>query len=301
MRRLFALVGLSLALLLAIGWSVAASQEGDREADIVVAVSPEGAVTVGDVVEIRITVRHEIGDRVLVEPGVVQLGSVEPSAAVGTAISGAETLIVYRTRSFRVGVFDVSLPEVRIARRDGSIERRPLSTVTVEVQSVLSDPPEARPLTGPDLIDGGSRTFAPWIVAIIGVGAGFALARVVRRRRVAPLPASTSSEVVDAAQSTPRFEMDSELSAAEQCRQLSAAVRDRLAEDWPLPASALTASEIGPALARAGAPSSVVLRVTQLLEACDRVQFGGERPAPERLRGYAVQAAAIWSEVARED
>lgn len=297
MRRLLALVGLSLAPLLAFCWSVAAAQE----ADIVVDVSPEGAVTVGDVVEIRITVRHEIGDRVLVEPGALQLGSVEPSAALRTAISGSETLIVYRTRSFRVGRFDVPLPDVRIARSDGSIDRRPLRPVTVEVQSVLSDPPQAQPLTDPDLIEGGARTFAPWIVAIIGVGVGFALARVVRRRRATPMPAPTSNEVVDAAHSTPSFEMDSTRSAAEQCRQLSAAVRDRLAEDWPLPATALTASEIGPALARAGAPSSVVLRVTQLLEACDRVQFGGETPAPERLRGYAAQAAAIWSEVAHED
>ena len=90
--------------------------------------------------------------------------------------------------------------------------------------------------------------------------------------------------------------MDDSLEAAEQCRQLASAVRSRLAAEWSLPASALTAAEIGPALAAAGAPGAVVLRVTRLLEACDRVQFGGERPTEERLHGYLQLAEAIWSE-----
>ena len=289
---------LALAVLLfALCWSVSAAQDETLE----VVVSPDGSVTVGDVVEIQVTIRHAVGDRVLAEPGVVQLGSVEPSAAMLTAVSGSETLLIYRTRSFRVGRFDVALPDIQVARLDGSIDRLPLEPVSFEVRSVLSDPPRAQPLSGPDLLEGEARTFAPWIVAIIGMGAGFALARVARRRRRAPTPAPASSDTVDAARITPVFEMSSALSPAEQCRLLSAAVRERLAQDWPLPANALTAAEIGPALARAGAPSSVVLRVTQLLEACVRVQFGGETPAPERLRGYAAQAAAIWSEAAHAD
>ena len=293
MRRPLALA----ALMFILCWGASMAQEAGVE----LAVSPEGAVTVGDLVEVQVTIRHAVGDRVLAEPGVVQLGSVEPSAPMLTAVSGSETLIVYRTRSFRVGRFELELPDIQIARLDGSIDRLPLETVSFEVRSVLTDPPQAQPLTDPDLLEGEARTFAPWIVAIIGVGAGFALARVARRWRRAPTAGPASSGTAADSRVTPVFEMSSALSPAEQCRMLSAAVRERLAEDWPLPASALTAVEMGPALARAGAPSSVVLRVTQLLEACDRVQFGGETPAPERLRGYAAQAAAIWSEADREN
>ena len=281
-------IGLALALI----WSVASAQLAEVE----VTVTPEGPITVGDLVDVRIAVQHEAGARVEVDGGLVQLGGMEPSAAVVTQVSETETHVVYQTRSFSVGVFSVALPDIVVVGADDSVADIAVPATAIEVESVLSDPPESRPLTAPDLLEGEARTFAPWIVAMIGIGAGFVMARLARRwvRRQAAAPPAQTADFPEAA--PPSFDMDASLPAAEQCQRLASAVRARLADDWPLPASALTPAEIGPALARAGAPSVVVLRATQLLEACDRVQYGGEQPTPARLAGYAQLAAAIWSE-----
>ncbi len=259
-------------------------------------IAPNGELTVGDPVELRVAVTHEPGDSLLMDNSVLQIGGMEPSAPVMTEISETETLIVFQTRAFAVGVFDVELPPITIQRADRSLTEIPLPSISITITSVLGDETEPRPLTDPDLLQADGRTFAPWIVAIIGIGLGFILARVVRRRYRRPAPMATAISADTVAPLQVSFELDPSLEAAEQCRQLASAVRSRLSSDWALPASALTSSEIGPALAAAGASSVVVLRVTRLLEACDRVQYGGEQPTPERLNGYVQLAEAIWSD-----
>ena len=284
---LLAVLGLAIAALPAATW--AESPEAD------VAIEPDGELTVGDPVALRIIVSHEPGDRVLFDGAVVQMGGMEPAAPVISELTETETLVVFQTRAFATGRFEVQLPPIPIQRADGSLTAVSPQPVALLVASVLDGETEPRPLTAPNLLGGDRRTFTPWIVAIIGIGAGFVLARVISRRY--RRPAETSIRETTAAALTPRatFEIDASLEPAEQCRQLATSIRSRLSDDWSLPASALTASEIGPALAAAGAPGAVVLRVTQLLEACDRAQFGGDLPTPERLQGYAQLAEAIWS------
>ena len=261
-----------------------------------VQVLPNGELTVGDPVEIKINLAHEPGARVLMDSAVVQMGGMEPSAPVISILSETETLLVFQTRAFATGLFEVELPLIPVLGADQSLTEVAVDPVTIAIASVLNAETEPRPLTGPDLLEGEGRTFAPWIVAIIGIGLGFVLARMLRRWRRQQVAAegphtAEPSTVVQAS-----FDMDSSLGAADQCRQLATSVRARLGGDWSLPASALTSSEIGPALAAAGAPGVIVLRVTRLLEACDRVQFGGEQPTPERLSGYRQLAEAIWSD-----
>lgn len=261
-----------------------------------VSIVPDGALTVGDPVEIRVSITHEPGERVLMDGSVVQMGGMEPAAPVITEVSETETLVVFQTQAFATGRFDAELPAIPIQRADQTLTELALRPVSITVTSVLEEVSEPRPISGPDLLDGDRRSFTPWIVAFIGIGLGFVLTTVLRRRfRRSPMVvATTGSEAVG---SQPvGFEPDATLDPAEQCRQLATSVRVRLAEDWSLPASALTSSEIGPALAAVGAPGVVVLRVTRLLEACDRVQFGGELPSPDRVSGYVQLAESIWSD-----
>lgn len=286
-----------LALVLAIavgvlGLNTALAEEPTATLQIV----PDSELTVGDPVEVRITLTHEAGDRVLMEGAVVQMGGMEPSAPLITEISPTETLVVFQTRSFATGTFEVELPSIALQLADQSLTEVSLRPLSISVTSVLTDETEPRPLSGPDLLEGQERTFTPWIVAIIGVAAGFILARIIRRRRRVAVAVGPTAEPAAPTSVRPALEMDAALEAAEQCRQLATAVRARLAAEWSLPASALTSSEIGPALAAAGAPGVVALRTTRLLEACDRVQFGGEQPTQERLRGYLQLAEAIWSD-----
>ena len=261
-----------------------------------VQVLPEGELTVGDPVEIRVALSHEAGARVLMDGSVVQMGGMEPSAPVISMLSDTQTLVLFQTRAFASGRFEVELPPIPVLGADQSVTEVPLDPVTIGIASVLDGDTEPRPLSGPDLLAGEGRTFAPWIVAIIGIGLGFVLARLVRRWRGAQVAAEGAQTMEPSAAAQVSFAMDASLDAAEQCRLLATTVRARLSRDWSLPASALTASEIGPALAAAGAPGVVVLRVTRLLEACDRVQFGGEQPTAERLHGYQQLAEAIWSD-----
>lgn len=267
-----------------------------EEPTATVQIVPDGELTVGDPVEVQVTLAHEVGDRVLMEGAVVQMGGMEPSAPLITEINETETLIVFRTRSFATGTFEVKLPSISLQLADRSVTEVALRPLSISVTSVLTDDSEPRPLTGPDLLEGQGRTFTAWIVAIIGVGVGFILARLIRQRRRAAEAVGPTTEPAGPTRQRAALEMDHSLEAAEQCRQLATAVRARLAAEWSLPASALTSSEIGPALAAAGASGVVVLRTARLLEACDRVQFGGEEPTPERLRGYLQQAQAIWSD-----
>ncbi len=280
------------ALMMSLGAGVIVAEE--PVADVVIV--PDGQLTVGDPVEVQVTISHEPGDRVLMDGSVVQMGGMEPSAPVITPVSETETLVVFRTRAFGAAMFEVELPRIPIQRADRSLSEISLQPVAITITSVLDAQPEPRPITGPDLLGGDSRTFAPWIVAIIGVGLGFVAARVLRRRYRRPTEVTAADGAGAAVARRAPFELDDSLAVAEQCRQLASNVRSRLGKDWSLPASALTSSEIGPALAAAGAPGVVVLRVTRLLEACDRVQYGGERPTAERLQGYVQLAEAIWSD-----
>ena len=261
-----------------------------------VEVEPFVGLTVGDPVAVRVTITHAAGETVEMGGSLVEMGAMEPSAPVITEISDTQTLVVFQTRAFTTGSFEVALPSIPIRRTDGGLDEVALSPVLISVASVLTEDAQARPNTAPDLLEAEGRNFTPWIVAIIGIGLGFVVARIARGRiRTA---SKSDSEVGRAATVRPKVtvELDESLDAAEQCRRLSASVRSRLGDDWSLPADALTASEIGPALAAAGAPGVVILRVTRLIEACDRVQFGGEQPTPERLRGYRQLAEAIWEE-----
>lgn len=286
--------GLGLLLLLAavVPSVVAIAQEPAATVSIV----PDGELTVGDPVEVRVRISHEPGDRVLMDGSVVQMGGMEPAAPVITDVSETETLVVFQTRAFASGRFDAELPAIPIQRADQSLTELPLRPLSITISSVLDGQSEPRPISGPELLDGDRRSFTPWIVGIIGIGLGFVLATLVRRRfRRSPLTVAING--TEAAVTQPvGFEPDATLDQAEQCRQLATSVRSRLAEDWSLPASALTSSEIGPALAAVGAPGVVVLRVTRLLEACDRVQFGGELPSPDRVSGYVQLAESIWSD-----
>ncbi len=261
-----------------------------------VEVEPFVGLSVGDPVSIRVSILHESGAQVAMDGSLVDLGEMEPSTPRITVVSDTETLVTFQTRSFTIGSFEVVLPAIPILLADGTREEVILNPVLISVESVLIDDSQPRPNTAPDVLEADRRTFTPWIVAIIGIGLGFVVARFALRRARAPAIAEPSEEQTPVARQRVTFAMDDNLDAAEQCRRLANSVRTRLSNDWSLPASALTASEIGPALAAAGAPGVVVLRVTRLLEACDRVQFGGEQPTSERLHGYLQLAEAIWED-----
>ena len=136
------LAGLGLLVLLAavLATAVARAEEPGASVSIV----PDGELTVGDRVEVRVSVSHEAGDRVLMDGTVVQMGGMEPAAPVITEVSETETLVVFQTRAFATGRFDAELPAIPVQRADQSLTELVLRPVSITINSVLEGESEPR-------------------------------------------------------------------------------------------------------------------------------------------------------------
>lgn len=271
-----------------------ATAQEEARLTVEVAAGEGGPPTVGDPIVFRVEVRHAEDARVEVDSSMTELGRLDAALAEVEVVEPGLTVVIWRTAAFEVGMFEAALPPIVVVNGGG---RRTLTPPPqrVEVVSALPDSAEgeasARPLTPPQEIEGGSG-FAFWIAALLAIGAGFVLARVLgirARRRAGPRqPAAAEPEPLP----TPA-ELDADLGAAELCRGLAAAVRAHLARRYEIPARSLTSAELPEQLAAAGASASTVQRVRTLLRECDAVSFAEQRPPPERLAGYRELAAAI--------
>ena len=272
---------------------LAAAQE-DAQLTVEIAAGEGGPPTVGDPIVFRVEVRHAEDARVEVDSAMTELGRLDAALAEIELVEPGLTLVVWRTAAFEVGTFEAALPPIVVVGTGG---RRTLTPPPQRIEVVSALPEgtdseaEARPLTPPQEIEGGSG-FAFWIAALLAIGAGFLLARVLglrTRRRATPrqAPAPEPEPLPTLA------EIDQDASAAELCRALAAAVRAHLARRYEIPARSLTSAELPEQLAAAGASASTVQRVRTLLRECDAVTFAEQTPPPERLAGYRELAAAI--------
>ena len=248
-------------------------------------------VTVGDPIVFRVEVRHPEDARVELESSMTELGSLDAALPEIEPVEAGRTAVIWRSAAFQVGTFEVALPPIVVVGSGGRATLTP-PLQRVEVRSSLPNGSvEPRPITPPQELEGGS-SFAFWIAALLAIGAGFLLARVLglrARRRPAPGP-PTNPELA----SPPELpELGDATAPAEFCRDLAAAVRAHLAERYDIPAQSLTSAELPEYLASASAPASTVQRVRTLLRECDAAAFAAQTPPPERLAGYRELAAAI--------
>ena len=288
-----------LAALLALGLAAPAAAQQAAEAAATVTVQVEGQagggagarLTVGDPIVFRVEVRHPPDARVELEAAMTNLDPLDAALPEIELAAPGLTIVRWRSAAFAVGAFAVALPPI-IVVHGGERELIPLAPQRVEVASVLVEGlSEGRPLTPPQTLEGGSN-IAAWIAALLAVGAGFLLARILgvrARRRRAPSPAAAAARAPAAA--IPQ--LSSEAGAAEVCRALALAVRTNLAERYQIPARSLTSAELPGRLAAAGAPAATVQRVRTLLLECDAVTFADQSPPAERLAGYRELALAI--------
>lgn len=243
---------------------------------------------VGDEIVIEIEVDHAPGAAVSFGSSPVRLDPLDPAVPEIERQGAGRTLITLRTRGFAAGSFSVAPPALS-ASRDGAADEIALpGPVRIEIASVLSPGDELRGNAPPQLLPGGG--FAFWIAGLIALAAAFAATRLLRtalRRR----PAQPTPEPADAPAGL--AEIPPGAPAADVCAALSRDLRRHLAQRWQVPAESLTGAELPAALAAAGAPRASVERARSLLEQCDAVRFGGERPTTGRLRGYRELALSI--------
>ena len=282
------------ALLLAV-WALVglvASAGAQQPAELTVLVlGGEEPLTVGDPIVFRVEVRHAEEARVEAESSMTELGCLDAALAEIELVEPGLTAVIWRSAAFEVGQFEVALPPIVVAGGGGRQVLTPPPQRVEIVSALPGGSAEARPVTPPQEIEGRSD-FAFWIAALLAIGAGFVLARVLgvrARRRAAPrAPAVAESEPPAALPG-----VEAGLSAAEFCRALAAAVRGDLARRYAIPALSLTSAELPNHLAAAGAPAATVQRVRTLLRECDAATFAEQTPAPGRLAGYRELAAAI--------
>ena len=185
------LVAACLAIVLSVVAALAQEPAADIEVDV--EVEPFVGLTVGDPVTVTVTIAHDAGASVSMDGSLVEMGGMEPSAPVITEAGERETIVVFRTRAFRTGSFDVALPPIPIRGSDGTLTEVALNPVLITVGAVLTEDTQPRQNTGPDLLEGERRTFTPWIIAIIGIGLGFVAARFARRWRTPQIPSEMAS------------------------------------------------------------------------------------------------------------
>ena len=135
--------GLVIILAALLAFAVARAEDPQLSVSIV----PDGELTVGDPVEVQVTITHQPGDRVLMDGSVVQMGGMEPSAPVITELSQTETMVVFQTRAFGTATFEVGLPRIPMRRADGTLTELTPRPVSITITSVLGAESEPRPIT----------------------------------------------------------------------------------------------------------------------------------------------------------
>ena len=290
MRRAVALLLGVLAIALAI-----VSGAAQESAELTVETPGSGdQITVGDPIVFRIEVRHAEDARVEVESAMTPLGRLDASLPEIEEVEPGLTAVRWRTAAFEVGTFEVILPPIMVVGPDGE-KTLTLKPQRVEVVSALptgtNGAVEPRPLTPPQEIGGGS-SFAFWVAALLAIGVGFVLTRVLGiRARRRGRPAATAAPQAEGLPDLPNAEQGA--SAADVCRVLALTVRVHLERRYDIPARSLTSAELPEHLAAAGAPAATVQRVRTLLRECDAATFADQTPPPERLDGYRQLTAAI--------
>jgi hypothetical protein len=260
--------------------------------------------TIGAPVTLRLTIDLPPGATLIVPAAPTPLGALEPAVPEleeqSPTAAGERFTVAYRTRAFVTGALPVEFPPWSWRDAAGALHDLDIAPLELDVASVLPEDAEAispRPLKPAERLGGAP----PALGVILGPIAGaFALAAVLalwrRRRRPELLVTTPPPDPTAEATATLAGIRDSGLlpdRIPEFCHRVDVAIRDFLAARYDIPAPSLTAGELPPRLAAAGAQVGAVQMVTNLIAQTDAVAYAGARPPAERVARYLDLAAAI--------
>ena len=201
------------------------------------------------------------------------------------------TKVAYRTQTFALGLRTLSLPSLTLRDGAGTQQAIDVPALTLTVLSVLptsADGLAPRPLKLPE---SAGRAGAPWPTIGGGVGAGIALIviggagwRWGARRRDGPAAPTPDPALLAVDQAERELANITPVTPiAESSARLNIIVRNFLTARYRVPARNLTALELSPRLAAAGAPARTVQMTAQLCAACDAVAYADDRPSTEQI------------------
>ena len=299
LREWLVWLGIGLALIAAGLPDFAMAQAIDTNVEI----ARDGA-TVGDLVTVTVHVTHPSDTTVEAPSTLEPLADFDPAIpkiTQGRIGDRLVTKVVYRTRTFALGMRTLSLPALTLRGGAGTLQAIDVPAQTLTVLSVLptsADDLVPRPLKLPE---SAGRAGAPWPTIGGGVGAGIALIviggagwRWGARRRHGPA-APTSDPALLAVNQAERelANITPATPIAESSARLDIIVRNFLAARYRVPARNLTILELSPRLAVAGAPARTAQMTAKLCAACDAVAYANDRPSTEQIRRQIDLARTI--------
>jgi len=286
----------TLLFLLVLGAFAAAA--GRASADESVVTAPAG-LRVGDPFTLVVRVDVPAGATVDLVPEAEDWGDVEVVGVLSFVREplpegGERVTIAAEVAAFAPGEVEFT-PVVAVASADG-VEVRSLPPASVRVTPTLrpGDPLELGPLPGPVSVGGTPGWAGPAAVAgaaLFAFGAAFAVGFWWRRRSPAAEPPAAPQPLP-----LPQLEAVAKLleeNPAAGYRELAAAVRRVLEEQYRFPARALTTAELRARMEAEGVDRWQARLVVGLLEEGDAVVYAGYSPAPERRQADLSMAAEI--------
>jgi hypothetical protein len=271
-------------------------------------------VTVGDPIQLTVTVKHPANVTVETTSIDDQLGSLEPLGSDPpedrTVSGGMELRLRYRVAAFHTGPQQVPVITITFTQPDGSqgqvASKAPLDITVQSVIGVGADPTDIKPLKSQISLPAPPSTALVWAagVAAIAVAVVLLVAGAVlllrRRRRAVLLPAPSYAEAA-------RAELDRIMALnlieqgelVEHYRLLGACIRRYLTDRYGFQALALTTGELEQEMERRGVGRWAARLVVGLLSECDAVVYARYRPAATRCEADNAMAYEIVEETDR--
>src|SRR5581483_10957636 len=265
-------------------------------------------VTVGDPINLTVTIRHQQGVLILTTSLDDQLGQFEPLSSEPPqerTVNGAQELrLQYKVAVYHTGT--IALPQFTIAYAlpdgtTGTIQTQTAQPITV--QSIL--PPGATPVDIQGLKPQESLPVPAsqqllWLAGIAGIAAAAVLLVAggvwLWRRRGRPVVAPAPSHAALA-----RAELDRIMALnlvrqgelSQHYRLIAACIRRYLTERFGFPAVALTSGELSGGMEAHGVERWPARLISGLLSECDAVAYARYLPAPARIEADNAMAYEI--------
>lgn len=278
-RPLQALLLITL-LLLAVG---PARAQGDGPVTATLS-APDGHLTVGDPIQLTLTLTHPAGYQVILPAlpdawGDFAIVSQSSATVVANADGSATTTMLIDARLFRPGAFDTPALEVSVTDGQGGLQKVMAAPAALSIASVLQEGDTALRDIKPQAVLPLPAAW-PWIAAALAALAALAVVarRANQRQKVAVDNRLAHQVALDGLKIIEGLRLPEQGRFKEHYTLVSDTVRVYVERRFGVPALERTTDEMRPDLARAGITPEATALLLAFLQESDLVKFSQWTP-----------------------